>query len=194
MFLVCECAHHAESRAALPLPDTALKRSLRGRRTRILVITRDSPLRIHSLSSLVGTLRSRRNDSRLPVSEITFQHPSQPQKEGGSQSPDARPPGSNPTRTWHFPEIQSGRKSVHGHRAQKVSQAKSFSVHFQRNKGTSDTPRRLEMTPEFGKTLRIFESRGHRPTVRILGCDVITCQNNTDSAPLPRMLLNILKF
>ena len=163
-------------------------------RTRILVVTRDSPLRIHSLSSLVGTLRSRRNDSRLPVSEITFQHPSQPPKQGGSRSLDARPPGSKPTRTWHLPEIQSCRKSVHDHRAQKVSQAKSFSVHFQRNKGTSDTPRRLEMTPEFGKTLRIFESRGHRPTIRILGCDVITCQNNTDSAPLPRMLLNILKF
>jgi hypothetical protein len=56
-----------------------------------------------------------------------------------------------------------------------VSQAKSFSVHFQRNKGAFDTPRRLEMITEFGKTLRIFEQRGHRSKVLILGCDYITC-------------------
>ncbi len=36
----------------IPLPDMVLKRSLRGRRSRILVIARDSPFRIHFLLSL----------------------------------------------------------------------------------------------------------------------------------------------
>jgi hypothetical protein len=51
------------------IPGMALKRSLRGRRSRILVVTRDSQLRFHSLLSLGGHLAQLwGNDSPIPVS------------------------------------------------------------------------------------------------------------------------------